>query len=226
MKLNLVLADAELELVPEMPDGAGEPGTRAPFQNIPVLDAYFHGNVICDLPESDRRGRPDILHKCLSLCQESILNREGMLRAYVHTRNDQVISLDSGTRIPPNYVEFLNEMGSLLMGHPVNGYNIASKTYSELIREMNADEIIALTPLGEEYDLIELFESHSSATLAVTIGAFPEGDYTSPVYEMADIKVSLGPRLLTVPSVVCEILAAGRRSGVPASYPSTSLEKE
>ena len=52
MKLNLVLADAELELVPEMPDGAGEPGTRAPFQNIPVLTHISTSVIRCPNPSA------------------------------------------------------------------------------------------------------------------------------------------------------------------------------
>jgi hypothetical protein len=40
------------------------------------------------------------------------------------------------------------------------------------------------------------------------IGGFPEGDYISPVYELSDISVSLGSRLMKVPEVAAEVLQA------------------
>lgn len=208
MKLCLVLADAELELAPELPKERDEFDTMRSFQNIPVLDAYFHSELVKGLPEGNRRGRPDIVHKCLSLCQNSIPNRKNMLEVFVHTREDRVITVDPQVDIPPNYVEFLNEMGRLLKGESVDGFTIASKDLRQLMVEIGADHVIAMSPSGDERSLKETMEKRSSGKVAAIIGAFPRGDYHSPVYELADAKISLGPELLTAPSVVSEVLSA------------------
>jgi rRNA small subunit pseudouridine methyltransferase Nep1 len=205
VRLVLILADAELELAPASPDGTG-PRT---FGEVPVLDAFFHRHLVQGMPEGERRGRPDIVHQCLALCQGSALNRRGMLRVFVHTRQDQVIAVGPEARVPPNYVEFLLAMGRLLQGEEVKGFTVSERSFRHLMDEVNADRVVALTPSGEERDLREVLAA--PGTVAAVMGAFPCGDYRSPVYELADVRVSLGPELLTVPAVLSEVLAAARR---------------
>lgn len=115
MKLIIVLAEAEIELVPIVEEIKDEELEAVQsMHSIPVLDAYFHHDLIKKLPEYTRRGRGDIVHNCLSLCQNSIPNRKNILRVYVHTREDKVITIEPGTEISPNYIKFLNDMGALL----------------------------------------------------------------------------------------------------------------
>ncbi len=207
MKVVIVLADAELELVPELKAEKDEEleAVRS-MHSIAVLDAYFHHDLVKTLPESGRRGRPDIVHNCLSLCQNSNLNRKGVLRVYVHTRDDKVIEVEPGADIPPNYIKFLNDMGTLLMGGSVPGFTVTSRNFKDLIQELSADLVIALTPSGRERSMKEMFETRSTGTVLAVIGGFPEGDYRSPVYKVADVMVSLGPRQMRVPEVVSEVL--------------------
>ncbi|HOQ25636.1 MAG TPA: hypothetical protein PLF76_02740 [Methanomassiliicoccaceae archaeon] len=200
MMLNLVLAEAELEPVPRTVR------TRA---HVPILDAYFHRDLLPSLPDGPRRGRPDIVHQCLSLCQGSRLNRAGMLHAYVHTRNDIVIEIEPTTRIPPNQVEFLQLMGRLLDGGGVDGYKARNMTFRSLMNDLDVSMVIAMSPDGQDVPLSEVMGGHED--LAVIVGAFPCGDYRGPVYELADLQVSLGPWLMTVPAVVSEVLCAAGR---------------
>jgi rRNA pseudouridine-1189 N-methylase Emg1 (Nep1/Mra1 family) len=65
-----------------------------------------------------------------------------------------------------------------------------------------------MSPSGEDAPLEAVFRRAGSGTVAVLIGAFPEGDYTSPAYELAEVKVSLGPRLMRVPEVTSMVLRA------------------
>jgi rRNA small subunit pseudouridine methyltransferase Nep1 len=176
------------------------------MHSIAVLDAYFHHDLVKTLPEGSRRGRADIVHNCLSLCQNSIPNRKGVLRVYVHTRGDKVIEVEPGTDIPPNYIKFLNDMGTLLKGGSVPGFSVTSRNFKDLVQEIGADLVVALTPSGQERSLKELFETRSTGTVLAIIGGFPEGDYKSPVNKVADVLVSLGPRLMRVPEVLSEVL--------------------
>lgn len=201
--LHLILAEAELELVP-VPARAGT--------DIPVLDAYFHRELADALPDGRRRGRPDIVHQALSLCQGSRLNRAGMLRTYVHTRDDMVIEVEASARVPPNQVEFLMLMGRLLDGRDVEGYTARGMTLRSLLDRLDVP-VVAMSPDGEDAQLAGVMSEHED--LAVVVGAFPCGDYRGTVYELADVAISLGKELLTVPAVVSEVLCAASKSHRP-----------
>ena len=203
MTLHLILAEAELELVP-VPARSGS--------DVPVLDAYFHRRLLDALPDGQRRGRPDIVHQVLSLCQGSRLNRAGGLRAYVHTRDDIVIEVEASTRVPPNQVEFLLLMGRLLDGREVEGYRAMSMTFRSLVDQIGVP-LVAMSPDGEDVPLASVMGEHED--LAVVVGAFPCGDYRGPVYELADVTVSLGRELLTVPAVTSEVLCAASKAIEP-----------
>ena len=125
-----------------------------------------------------------------------------MLHAYVHTRNDIVIEIEPTTRIPPNQVEFLQLMGRLLDGGEVEGYKARNMTFRSLMNDLDVSMVIAMSPDGQDVPLSEVMGGHED--LAVIVGAFPCGDYRGPVYELADLQVSLGPWLMTVPAVVSE----------------------
>ena len=201
--LRLILAEAELELVPVL-ERAGT--------DIPILDAYFHRELADALPDGRRRGRPDIVHQALSLCQGSRLNRAGMLRTYVHTRDDMFIEVEASARVPPNQVEFLMLMGRLLDGRDVEGYKARGMTLRSLLDRLDVP-VVAMSPDGEDVQLAGVMSEHED--LAVVVGAFPCGDYRGPVYELADVAISLGKELLTVPAVVSEVLCAASKSHRP-----------
>jgi len=207
VKVIIVLADSELELVPvQTAEVDTELEAVQSMHAIPVLDQYFHHDLMQKLPESTRRGRADIVHNCLSLCQNSIPNRKGILQVYVHTRDDKVIEVDPKIDIPPNYIKFLNDMGTLLKGGSVPGYKLTSRSFKDLVQDINADLVVALTPVGGERPMKEMFESRSSGSVLSIVGGFPEGDYKSPVMRTADVHISLGPRLMRAPEVISEVL--------------------
>jgi len=197
VNLVIVLVDAELELAPG-------PAERC----IPVLDAFCHRDAMRSLPGASRRGRPDIVHSTLLLCQGSELNRQGRLQVYVHTREDKVIEVGRDTDVHPNYVRFLQEMGSLLRGKEVPGYVLSARYLRTLVRGIGADLRVALSPSGDDVPLAQVFEGAGGGTVLAMIGAFPEGDFVSSVYELADVKVSLGPELMRVPEVTSRVLRA------------------
>lgn len=200
MKLTVVLADAELELAPA--------GQKEDSRGLPILDAYFHADIIESMPGSERRGRGDIVHNSLQLLQSSTLNRLGHLCIFVQTRECKVIMVDHQTVIAPNYIKFLDQMGALLRGEEVDGYSVSDKDVRRLIGELDADLVVAMSPRGRDMPLKEVLAPYSDGSVVVIIGAFPAGDYCSPVYELSSVSVSLGPELLTVPEVVRKVLSA------------------
>src|SRR5213593_1896035 len=115
--LTLILADTELERVPTAiqrhPSVRASARRRGKSPTSVLLDSSFHHAALEKVPEGERRGRPDIAHIVLVVALDSILNLEGGLRLFIHTRNDEVIQFAPETRIPKNYTRFVGLMEDL-----------------------------------------------------------------------------------------------------------------
>jgi rRNA small subunit pseudouridine methyltransferase Nep1 len=216
--ISLILVDAEVELVPHVP---GEDRAlprictmkHGELRGLHVLDSYIHRHVMEGLEGAERRGRPDILHSFLLLAQASRHCREGKLRSYVHTRGDEVIEVGQVFQADQSYLAFLQDLGALFcqgkLGAEEEGLRLrAHMTIRELLAELAPDEVVVLSPSGDETDLGRALLPSKEKHLAVIIGGFPEGDYRSEVYALADAKVTLGEELLTVPDVTARVLGA------------------
>jgi rRNA small subunit pseudouridine methyltransferase Nep1 len=207
MRVTIILVDSELERIPE-----GVSVRPRCDINTKVLESFLHKEVLATLPEGDRRGRPDMIHGCLNLCQSSIANKRGYLRVFVHTRNDEILTIGRKAHVPQNYLEYLGFMDELLekgkIGSGEEEITISKGTYLELMDRINVDLTVVMSPQGRLTPLRDLLPATGAEEVAVVIGGFPDGIFKSPVYDMADYKISLGPELLTITAVVSEVLAS------------------
>jgi rRNA small subunit pseudouridine methyltransferase Nep1 len=207
MRVTIILVDSELERIPE-----GVHVEPCCDINTKVLESYLHKDALAKLPEGNRRGRPDMIHGFLNLCQSSIANRRGHLRMFVHTRNDEVLTIGRKAQVPQNYLEYLGFMDELLekgkMGSGEEEISISRGTYLELIDKINVDIIVVMAPEGRQTPLRDLLSATGAEEVAVVIGGFPDGTFKSPVFDLADYKISLGPELLTISAVGSEVLAS------------------
>ncbi|AJC72597.1 16S rRNA methyltransferase [Thermococcus guaymasensis DSM 11113] len=210
--LHLAIADSELELVPksivEHPAVVNYARRRGKKPEEVILDSSYHHSALRKLEDGERRGRPDIVHICLLNALESIANKEGLLRVYVHTRNDEVIYVKPETRLPRNYNRFLGLMESLFKNRVVPKdlelLRIEEKTLNELVEEIGPDEVFVMHEGGEFMKprdfgkvLVELENP------LVIVGGFPHGDFRSQVKGK---KVSLYREPLMAWTVVNEVL--------------------
>ncbi len=223
MTLHLILADSELELVPQPIQGhpavvrhAKERGKRP---STVLLDANYHHRAIrVKYPdEAERRGRPDIVHHFLMVAMESVLNKEGHLRVYVHTRNDQVIFLDPEVRLPRAYHRFVGLMEALFnnkvlpdKANPL--LTLKEMTLAELIGQISPRETVVLAEWGKRVNPREAFADLRDC--AVIIGGFPHGDFLSDVRSIADRAVSIYDGTLMAWVAAYEVIA---------SYESTAV---
>ncbi|ACS33921.1 Ribosome biogenesis protein NEP1-like protein [Thermococcus gammatolerans EJ3] len=207
-----MIADSELELVPESiadhPAVVNYARRRGKKPEEVILEGSYHHSALRKLEDGERRGRPDIVHICLLNALESIANKEGKLRVYVHTRNDEVIYVKPETRLPRNYNRFLGLMESLFKNGVVPKdlalLRIEEKTLNELVEEIAPDEVFVM---HEEGELIKprdfgrvLAELENPL---VIIGGFPHGDFRSKVEGR---KVSLYREPLMAWTIVNEVL--------------------
>lgn len=210
--LHLVIAEAELELVPESiidhPSVINYARRRGKRPEEVLLDSTYHHSALRKLEDGERRGRPDIVHICLLNALESIANKEGLLRVYVHTRNDEVIYIKPETRIPRNYNRFVGLMESLFKkGAVPEGLEllrIEEKNLDDLISEVGPDEVFVMHESGQRMrphefgKLLSEFENP-----LVVVGGFPHGDFKRNIPSR---KISLYQDPLMAWTVVNEVI--------------------
>lgn len=221
--LSLLLADAELELVPKEiqshPSAVRYAGKRGKKVSQTLLDATVHHSALKKIADGQRRGRPDIVHIFLLLCLDSILNIEGRLQIAVHTRNNEYIEVNPATRLQKNYNRFVGLMEGLFESRVVPSANnplITLQPHQSLdmiVNKIGADEVIVFSETGEKVVLNEFFRNYRDRKkILCIIGGFPEGTYLSPVNKLATKTISIHNRPLKVWTVTSEVLVNYRNS--------------
>jgi rRNA small subunit pseudouridine methyltransferase Nep1 len=213
-----ILADSELELIPReilkercILNSARGRG-KAPERML--LDASHHHPAFAKLPDSERRGRPDIVHFFMLLCLDSDLTAQGNLRVFVHTRNNDVIAVNPETRLPPHYPRFVGLIESLFESRVVPSRENAllelrdNVPLETLVNALKPDEVIVLTPTGKEEPLDEKLASIKGERVVVIIGGFSRGDFKSDLEKLKPTKISLGTRMLKVWTVTAKLCCA------------------
>ncbi len=203
--LKVLIAESALEIVPR--ELWNHPQVRKHAQlwgrkpSDLLLDTAYHYAAMKGLEDRYRRGRPDILHITLLNLLESLLNKQGLLRVYFHTRDGRVFEVDPETRIPRNYRRFVGLMVKVL-----------KKNGTELIRPVNLDEILREKNIWVLHEEGKEPEEVPQNLLAIA-GGFQSGDFKE---KWPGERISLAPFPLTTWSAVNELLCLFKvRSGLP-----------
>jgi rRNA small subunit pseudouridine methyltransferase Nep1 len=216
----MILADAELELVPkelqDHPSVIKNAKRRRKTPSKLLLDSSLHRYAFKDEAEALRRGRPDIVQFFLALCLDSIPNADGNLTTLVHTRNNELIEVSPDTRSPRSHNRFVGLMEELFDKGQVPDRKplikiTKKRTLEDVLKKVKPETTICLAPDGELVETASLFEDVKGPTACI-IGGFPEGDYTSPARQLSDRVVSISPHLLKVWTVASNILVSYNQS--------------
>jgi len=181
--LNLIIAETALELVPKkiqkhpVVTKHAQRMDKKPCQLL--LDRSYHHSAMKNLDNAEKRGRPDIAHKSLLAALGTPLNKERLLNVYIHTIDNRTICIDSRTRLPRNYNQFVGLIEQLYIEGKVPNekaplLSIEREDITSLIRELETTYVVALTRMGEPRTLEEVAQiltQHDNAT--VIIGGFP-----------------------------------------------------
>jgi len=217
--LTLVLAEAELEMMPaELSHHpmvlAHAQVRKKPAERI-LLDSNYHHGAMTTLPEGRRRGRPDITHLFLLTALESIVNKQNLLKIFLHTRNNDVISIHPTTRIMRNYDRFCGLIEQLFDKHYVPDEKQPllvlhnNKSLKQVVDEIKANVVVAFSSTGTPVILHEYFTSlkkQKKKDIACIIGGFPSGEFHADIKNIADECVSLYPEMLPAWTVASEVL--------------------
>lgn len=224
-KLNVILAESSLELVPRElwahPAVFKNARRRGKRPGETLLDVSLHYDAMLKLSNREKRGRPDIVHLSLLEILDGPLNRSGLVRTFVHTVNDLVVFVNPRVRLPRNYNRFVGLMEQLLIrgrvppdgtGEPL--LYVKNMKFGYLIDHVvKPDVTVVLSEKGERVRLAELAADtrrllERGSAVALVIGGFPHGDFSEEVMEKADNVVSIHGRPLETWVVVSRVMAA------------------
>jgi rRNA small subunit pseudouridine methyltransferase Nep1 len=211
--LNFVLAESALELVPK--EISGKPAVvsdskrRGMKASEILLDRSFHHSAMSRLKDSEKRGRPDLVHVALLSVTGTPLYLDGSVKVFVHTYPDVVLELAEKTRIPKNYLRFRGLMEQALRDKPREGL---VKTYSagvgELVRrKLASDLVLGLTVQGRQSDAEGVASRVASAkNPCVIVGGFPHGHFSKEALVSVDELVRIDSRPLEAHVVASRVV--------------------
>ena len=204
--LVIIFAESALETIPQslwnhpsVKNNAHRCGKSPRFL---LLDRSYHHAAMKTLKGKEKRGRPDIVHFALLEALGSPLNREGLLRVYVHTTGDYVITVNSKTRLPRNYNRFVGLMEQLFEQSraPREGsvlLELKRQKLSQLLDEIGPSYVVAFSKLGTPQNPQGLFSRLSGEEkLVLIIGGFPHSHFLQTTTELANEVVCLDPEPL------------------------------
>ncbi len=227
--LRVILADAEVELVPS--DIAGHPSVRNQAKLLGkqptrlLLDANAHRAALHQLPEGERRGRADILQYCLLTLLESPLNKLGGLEVGIHTRDGQWIRIKPETRLPRGEARFQGVIARVLAEGKSQDkdplvWSEGVQTPDAVLKKFASGKVLRLDPAGPAIALEDV-PAQAEGDLTLIVGGFAHGTFTEAWQAAAPDSVSLWPDLLTAWAVLGECVAHWRAQKVPSPSGST-----
>ena len=230
--LNLILAEAALETIPKKllshpsvvkwAKGVGKMPERA------LLDRSYHHRAMLTLEDSLKRGRPDIVHFSLLEALGTPLNKEGLLRTFVHTIGNRLIYVKPETRLPRNYNRFVGLIEQLFRENRVPEHGqmllkLRKGGLKDLLDEIKPSYALAFSRLGKPKTLHEVMCSLVKMEKPlVIVGAFPKGHFSEETIKLTNELVSIDPEVLNAWTVTSRIIYVYERL---VGLPEKRLEK-
>lgn len=212
--LYLILAEAELELVPDeilthpaVTNNASQRG-KAPSELL--LDSSLHHAAMRKLNDSQRRGRPDIVHRFLLLALDSLASKRGLLQIYVHTWDQRLITVNPEARLPKSYYRFVGLLEQLFAEGEIKTkdgsvlLSMEDKRLENLFKELDASPVL-LWEGGEDVPVTEFCEKKKAEKLALVVGGFPHGDFKTTA-AFVEERLSLGEEHYTAPTIAAKLI--------------------
>ena len=190
--LNFILAESAIELIPEeirnTPAVVSDSKRRGVDAPGILLDRSFHHSAMGRLNDSEKRGRPDLVHGALLGVTGTPLYLDGRVRVFVHAYNDVVIEIAPKTRIPKSYFRFRGLMEKAIAGGGDRLVKVRPLRLPELVKKVvTPDVTIGLSVRGTRMELEELAGRLMSAdNPCVIVGGFPRGHFSAETLSVID----------------------------------------
>ncbi len=211
MRLNIILLDSSLELVPEAiryhPSVINNAKKRNKKPCEVLLDVSLHYFAMRNLPDSEKRGRPDIVHMAMIMFL-SEFDIKGDF--YIHTIDSKIIRINNKMRPPKNYDRFISLMEQLLTKGkvPPNSDNPLMEVTNLRLKDIAKKyKIILLSEKGEKNSPEKICDNANDDTI-IGIGAFPHGEFSKEVLDSVYSTYSISSHVLETHQAICRIISA------------------
>jgi len=225
-KTVFIIADSALELIPkkivhlEVIKKTAKKRGKLPHSMI--LDSSYHHTAMTKLKDSNKRGRPDILHVCLLNLLGTPLVREtpDEIRILLHTFNGKVIEINPDTRLPKHYPRFIGLMEQLLIKGLIESKEktlmkiLPDTTIAQEIINIPSTQRLLFTFNGKSINAEEYFKEISSLDIGIIIGGFPHGTFSKEVDDLSSTKISISKYHLEAWTVIARAVYVRERSQV------------
>ena len=165
------------------------------------------------LPDSWKRGRPDIVHFALMEALSTPLFMNMMLKVYVHTINDKIIAIADNLRIPKSYFRFERLMVSLFRDNLIKSnegailMELSDGTFADLVDIIKPDMVIGLSSVGVQSNAQKVAENARSVDhSSLVIGGFAKGHFSENVTKSLGPTYSISNLALETHVVIARIL--------------------
>ena len=186
--LRILLAEAELERVPV--EVAGHPSVRRHAKVLGkkptelLLDQNFHRQACMQLPDGERRGRPDIVQHTLLALLESPLCKAGRLEVAIHTRDGTLVRVRPDTRLPRGEQRFQGLLAKVLDAGASQDKDPLLWTEgpmepAEALAAFAKGPVLRLDEGGAPLDGRALAAKAAGGDLTLVLGAFPSGAFSA-----------------------------------------------
>jgi rRNA small subunit pseudouridine methyltransferase Nep1 len=161
------------------------------------------------LKDSEKRGRPDLVHVALLSVTGTPLYLEGKVKVFVHTYQDVVLEIAEKTRIPKNYIRFRGLMEQAIAEGSSGGLIRAYPMQFDILvpGKVSADRVFGLSVQGRQMTAAQLgSEVAGSKHPCVVVGGFPHGHFSKDVLSSVDELVRIDPRPLEAHVVASRVI--------------------
>ena len=226
--LYFVLAESALELVPKEirkhPAVVSDAKRRGKDASEILLDRSFHHSAMAKLKDSEKRGRPDLVHAALLSVTGTPLYSEGQVKIFVHTCDGLVLEIAEKTRIPKNYLRFRGLMEEALVERPKQGLvRVHSMGVKELVRTVSSDGVFGLSVQGKMMSLGELAKMlTASKNPTVFVGGFPHGHFSPETLSVTDQLVRIHANPLEAHVVASRVIYEVEKAETSSTIKSAS----
>ena len=197
--LTIILTESSLELIPnKMHNHPSVTSHSKKFKKIPsetLLDNSWHFGAMKGLDNEIKRGRPDIIHlTLLSLCTTPVFYKN-KIKVFVHTVNDEVISINNNTRLPKSYHRFQGLMEKLFLTKKIESEDeilmeMKNSSLSQLVSKIKPTQIIGLTTQGQKISLDKLVKQIEENS-CIILGGFQKGHFSNETEKIIEESFSI-----------------------------------
>jgi rRNA small subunit pseudouridine methyltransferase Nep1 len=197
--LYIILAESSLELIPKKihnhPSVTSYSKKFKKNSSNTLLDNSWHFGAMKGLDNEIKRGRPDIIHlTLLSLCTTPVFYKN-KIKIFIHTVNDEVISINNNTRLPKSYHRFQGLMEKLFLTKKIESEDeilmeMKNSSLPQLISKIKPTQIIGLTTQGQKTSLDKLVEQIEENS-CIILGGFQKGHFSNETEKIIDKSFSI-----------------------------------